>query len=178
MPQLDRLRSKPTSHTSVSTRDGLLPGWEIRRLRESDESSLANFIHLVVNADLRKRFGRLVAANDPWLRGQLLGQQNENTRGLGVFVSGSLVGVGCVVPLGVGELGLLIRSDQQGRGLGRALLGNLLDTARTMGLVAATGLVYCDNVAMLRLARSSGFSISTGPLLECTAHVFLGPEPE
>ncbi len=159
-------------------RDGLLPEWEIRRLRESDESSLANFIHLVVNADMRKRFGCLVAADDPWLRGQLLGQQNDNARGLGVFsVSGSLVGVGCVVPLGaVGELGLLIRSDQQRRGLGRALLGNLLDAARTMGLVAATGLVYCDNVAMLRLARSSGFSISTGPLLERTVHVFLERE--
>jgi hypothetical protein len=115
VPQLDRLRSNPTSPTSVSTRDGLLPGWEIRRLRDANESSLAHFIHLVLNADMRKRFGLLVAADDPWLRGQLLGRQNDNARGLGVFaVSGSLVDVGCVVPLGaVAELGLLIRSDRR-----------------------------------------------------------------
>jgi GNAT superfamily N-acetyltransferase len=156
-------------------RGGPLPGCEIRRLRQSDESSLPDFIHLVANADMRNRFGRLLAADNPWLCRQLLGQQNDKSRGLGVFnVSGSLVGVGCVVPLGiVGELGLLIRSDRQRRGLGRALLANLLDAAKNMGLVAATGLVYCDNVAMLRLARSSGFSISVGPLLECTVHVSL-----
>ena len=67
---------------------------------------------------MRKRFGRLLAADNPWLCRQLLGQQNDKSWGLGVFnVSGSLVGVGCVVPLGVvGELGLLIRSDQQRRG--------------------------------------------------------------
>ena len=51
----------------------------------------------------------------------------------------------------------------QGQGLGRRLLATLLEHARTAGVREAVGVVLATNKAMLRLARSMGFSVTAEP---------------
>jgi acetyltransferase len=61
------------------------------------------------------------------------------------------------------EVALVVADAWQRQGLGRRLLKTLLEHARTAGARAAVGLVLATNVAMLRLARSTGFAVSAEP---------------
>jgi acetyltransferase len=55
------------------------------------------------------------------------------------------------------EFGILVRSDLQGIGLGRALMRQLLDYARADGLAHIDGMILRENGAMLDLAARMGF---------------------
>ena len=61
------------------------------------------------------------------------------------------------------EVALVLADAWQGQGLGRRLLGALLDHAASAGVREAGGLVLATNVAMLRLARSMGFAVNPEP---------------
>jgi len=55
------------------------------------------------------------------------------------------------------ELGLLVRSDLKGRGLGTVLLEKLIRYCRSSGIHRLNADVLADNTRMLRLARRHGF---------------------
>ncbi|GLS15639.1 bifunctional acetate--CoA ligase family protein/GNAT family N-acetyltransferase [Hydrogenophaga electricum] len=57
----------------------------------------------------------------------------------------------------VAEFGVIVRSDLKGSGLGRRLMGKLLDHLRQRGTRRVEGTVLQENSAMLELARSLGF---------------------
>lgn len=58
----------------------------------------------------------------------------------------------------VGEIGIFVHDDFQGRGIGRALMHALLDVADTyLGLVRVELSVIPDNVVAVRLYESLGF---------------------
>jgi acetyltransferase len=57
------------------------------------------------------------------------------------------------------EFAIVVRTDCQGRGLGRLLLDKLERYARAQGLQRITGLVLRENAGMLDLARHVGFEI-------------------
>jgi acetyltransferase len=59
-----------------------------------------------------------------------------------------------------GEFGVLVRSDLKERGLGYAMLAQLIAYARADGLRRLVGIVLRDNRDMLGLARSLGFRIA------------------
>jgi len=59
----------------------------------------------------------------------------------------------------VGEFAIVVRSDLQGRGLGRLLMACLLDYCRARGLARVVGVALADNVGMHRLARACGFQL-------------------
>jgi acetyltransferase len=61
------------------------------------------------------------------------------------------------------DVALVIADAWQGRGLGRRLLDLLLEHAASAGIVEAAGVVLTTNVAMLRLARSLGFTVRPEP---------------
>ena len=61
------------------------------------------------------------------------------------------------------EVGLVLADAWQGQGLGRRLLETLLDHAASAGIREAVGTVLATNVAMLRLLRSMGFTVSPEP---------------
>ena len=56
------------------------------------------------------------------------------------------------------EFGVLVRSDLQGQGLGRALMLKLIAYARVEGLKRLTGRVLRENSGMLQLAAELGFA--------------------
>lgn len=61
------------------------------------------------------------------------------------------------------EVALVLADAWQRQGLGRRLLETLLEHARSTGVREMVGLVLATNVAMLRLARSMGFTVSAVP---------------
>lgn len=61
------------------------------------------------------------------------------------------------------EVALVIADMWQGRGLGRRLLATLIEHARSAGVQQIVGVVLATDVAMLRLARSMGFSVNAEP---------------
>ena len=56
-----------------------------------------------------------------------------------------------------GEFGIMVRSDQKGRGLGHALMRKILDYARARGMKRVFAEVLAENTSMLALARELGF---------------------
>ena len=64
---------------------------------------------------------------------------------------------------GSGEFSLVVADDHAGMGIGRRLMQNLLDIARSRGLTQLVGLVLTNNAAMLRLMRALGYSVGTFP---------------
>ena len=59
------------------------------------------------------------------------------------------------------EIALVVADDWQGRGLGRRLMGGLIDAARRRGVHRLVGTTLSENTAMLALARNLGFETST-----------------
>ncbi|MDT0164029.1 arsinothricin resistance N-acetyltransferase ArsN1 [Actinotalea sp. AC32] len=60
---------------------------------------------------------------------------------------------------GVAEYSIYVAPDAHGRGVGSALLGALLDRARTAGLHKVTSRVFPENAASLALAARHGFEV-------------------
>ncbi len=60
------------------------------------------------------------------------------------------------------EYGLIVRSDMQGRGIGRELLLALLHYAEHRGAVSVWGDVLNDNENMLTMARAMGARLTPG----------------
>lgn len=58
------------------------------------------------------------------------------------------------------EYGLLVRSDLQGRGLGRSLLETLIDYARREGIEVLFGRVLRENATMLDMCARLGFTVA------------------
>ena len=61
------------------------------------------------------------------------------------------------------EVALVLADAWQGQGLGRRLLETLLEHAASAGIREALGTVLATNVAMVRLVRSMGFTVSQEP---------------
>jgi len=61
------------------------------------------------------------------------------------------------------EFAVVVGDAWRGRGLARALMGELINAARDAGLETMTGTTLRDNRSMLRLAESLGFSVAADP---------------
>ena len=62
-----------------------------------------------------------------------------------------------------GEVAVFVHQDFRGKKLGKRLLVELIAEARRKGLKKIWGMTELDNVPMLRLARSLGFSPGADP---------------
>jgi putative acetyltransferase len=87
----------------------------------------------------------------------------------------------------VGQVGIAVRPDRQGRGIGRALMGALLDLADNWLMLERVELfVFADNQEAVRFYHSLGFevegtlrrsSVKAGVLADDLLMARLRPEP-
>ncbi len=79
---------------------------------------------------------------------------------------GSLAGVSriaCAPDHRSAEYALIVRSDLEGRGIGSALMRQLIAYAKADGIERLDGMILADNTPMLDLVRRLGFCIETVP---------------
>lgn len=130
-------------------------GWRIEPARPQDRPALEDLFAACTAETVRLRFfGRLRALPQPYLDG-LLGGPPEVHDGL-VGYAGSrtvLAGMASLIAdpgAGAAELGLLVGDAHQGQGLGRALMGVLLERARARGATRVSASVLPHRAALLR----------------------------
>ena len=59
------------------------------------------------------------------------------------------------------EFAIAVRPDQKGKGLGRLMMARIIDYARSRGTAWMVGEALRENTAMISLAKSCGFEVST-----------------
>jgi GNAT superfamily N-acetyltransferase len=134
----------------------------VRRVDLTDLPRCIQFGRLLHPEDVRLRFGRPAALGDDTFR-RLFGLDDGRVETIGAFdLAGRILGLATVawVRPGTAELGLIIRSDLQRRGLGATLLAHVIKSTRNAGFHLLLAHVDYDNVPMRRLARHFGFELS------------------
>ena len=66
-------------------------------------------------------------------------------------------------PGGEAEFAVLVDPAMKGTGLGRHLMGRLIEWGRSKGVTALTGQVLSDNARMLAFIRGLGFQLKRDP---------------
>jgi uncharacterized protein YjiS (DUF1127 family) len=134
----------------------------IRRLEMGDLPSCVQFGRLLHPEDIRRRFGRPAALDDGDTFRQLFGLDDGRIETISAFdLSGQILGLATVawVQPGTAEIGLIIRSDLQRRGLGATLLAHVIKNARNAGFGLLLAHVDYANLPIRRLARRFGFEL-------------------
>jgi acetyltransferase len=133
----------------------------LRPIRPDDADRLQAMVDRCDRQDVRLRFrSAMKHMSDDLI---VLLTQIDYDRQMALVVEtggGEILGVGRLAadPDGErGEFALIVRTDRQRRGLGRVLLGAVVDHARRRGLSEVWGDVAYDNARMLGLARAMGF---------------------
>ena len=137
----------------------------IRPIRPSDERLYPAFLQQVTKEDIRYRF--FGAATWPSHERIARFTQIDYARAM-AFVAideaeGALLGVSRLAAdpdYERAEFAILVRSDRQGEGIGRALMRRLVDYARAEGISALEGEVMSENAGMRRLCDAFGFELS------------------
>lgn len=162
-PQKPSLRPPPDPATNITLRDGALV--QLRPVRASDAAAVCCLFQQLSPTSKRLRFFSAC----PDLH-QAIGWATEvdGDRRLGLVAvaadTGQLIAhAGAERDLGHpdhAEFALVVADRYQGRGLGRVLLGRLLQAAHSAGIQRSTGEVLADNHRMLNLLRRSESPVS------------------
>jgi acetyltransferase len=152
----------------------------VRPIRPEDQPALMAMVARSRPEDVRLRFFRAMKALDLDFAARLT--QIDYDREMALVATepeggaDAILGVVRIIaePDNVAaEFGVMVRSDQQGRGLGYALMRRIVDYARAKGLRRIQGHVLAENAAMLRLAKELGFAHSRSPGEEGVVRVAL-----
>ncbi|MEQ1719281.1 MAG: GNAT family N-acetyltransferase, partial [Hyphomicrobium sp.] len=138
----------------------------VRPVRPEDECLYEVFFAKVSPEDVRMRFftPRVALSHRFLARLTQIDYAREMAFVAIAHVSGELLGVVRLVldpDLVTGEYGILVRSDQKGRGLGWRLMEHLTAYARAEGVQRITGVVLAENTTMIDMAKRLGFKVRT-----------------
>jgi acetyltransferase len=144
----------------LSLPDGMV--LTLRPIRPQDAATLVAMADLTTPQDLRLRFrAGLKTLPDAWARRLSQIDYDREMALVAEHPDGSLLAVARLAgdPEGdSAELALIVRSDWQHRGLGRAMMEALVAYAARRGLRRLWGEVEHDNRRMLELSKSLGFT--------------------
>ena len=111
------------------------------------------------------RFERYFAPVSAWREDRLrrIAGGHRGASLVAIADDGSVVGLGNVFPdapegVRTAEVAVIVEDAWQGQGLGRSLLGHLVDLARRMEFSEVTALVLATNVRMIGLLESTGLT--------------------
>ena len=133
----------------------------IRAVRPQDGPALAELVKASSAEDVRLRFRSGFRTLPPGWAERL--SQIDYDREMALVAqdaAGSILGVSRIAgdPQGeTAEFALMVRTDRQHLGLGRLMLGEILDYAANRGLRQVWGDVARENAPMLATAKSFGF---------------------
>ena len=132
----------------------------IRPILPEDEPGLIDLVARSTPEDLRFRFrGGLRELPHAWAA-RLSQIDYDREMALVAVADGSILGVARLAADPEGdnaEFALFVRSDRHDLGLGRRLLADLLDVARSRGIRRVWGEVMASNSNMLELTQAMGF---------------------
>lgn len=155
------IRPYPTEWDRMVTVEGC--DLRLRPIRPSDEALYPEFLGKLSQADMHRRFFGAISHADHDQIARLT--QIDYARAM-AFVAleagGALLGVSRLAadPGNVrAEFAVLVRSDCQRGGIGRALMEHLIDYARQTGIGLLEGEVLAENAGMARFCRSLGFEV-------------------
>jgi acetyltransferase len=145
----------------------------LRPIGPDDDDALIDMARRSTPDDLRLRFFTFVRPEPGPLVWSLTHFDHDRQQAMGAF--DPVLPAGARELLGVvrltwqpdhsrGECAVMVRSDQQGHGLGYCLMREMLGWAVDIGLARVEGDVLPENAAMLRMVRScGGFIQPRGP---------------
>ncbi|MFT4120400.1 GNAT family N-acetyltransferase [Bradyrhizobium sp.] len=148
----------------------LKDGWRIfvRPIRPEDEPTIHEFLRHVTAHDLRLRFFAPMKEFTHEFIARLT--QLDYARAMAFIAfdeaTSEMVGVVRIHSDSIyesGEYAILLRSDLKGRGLGWALMQQIIDYAKSEGLKTISGDVLKENVTMLDMCRQLGFEVKPDP---------------
>jgi acetyltransferase len=140
----------------------------LRPIRPEDAAAYAEFIARSDAQDLRLRFSTLVRRLPAKELARYSRIDYDREMAFVAVTPGEAQILGEVRLYAYGdgesaEFALLVRSDMQRRGLGRALLEKAIAYARARGSATLIGQINADNQAMLALARRCGMEVDLAP---------------
>ena len=141
--------------------------YTLRPIRPADIALYPEFLQHVSQADIRLRFlGYRRAFPDEMLKRLTQLDYDREIAFVALDGNGALCGISRLSAdpnHESAEFGLLVRSDRQGQGVGRALMSHLIDYGRADGLSRIEGIMFDENDKMIDLARDLGFVIHDHP---------------
>ena len=151
----------------VTTEDG--QRFTLRPIRPEDAAALQRGFRRLTADDVRRRFFAPLRELTPEAAARL--SQIDYDRELVLVIEdpaspGDLLGGDRIImdpDRRRAEFAATIRSDQQGRGLGRLALERVLDHARRRGVEEVWGSILADNQAMQGLATDLGLTLGRDP---------------
>ncbi len=151
----------------VTTEDG--QRFTLRPIRPEDAAALQRGFRRLTADDVRRRFFAPLRELTPEAAARL--SQIDYDRELVLVIEdpaspGDLLGGARIImdpDRRRAEFAATIRSDQQGRGLGRLALERVLDHARRRGVEEVWGSILADNQAMQGLATDLGLTLGRDP---------------
>jgi acetyltransferase len=139
----------------------------IRPIKPEDARAVTELFAGLTAEDIRSRFFVAMKALPPSLLARLTQIDYDREMALVALDShGALCGV---VRLSAdpdnarAEYAVVVRSDWKGRGLGYAMMQEIIGYARQHGTGEVYGTVLAENVAMIAMARELGFAIAADP---------------
>jgi acetyltransferase len=148
-------------------RSGAGAEYTLRPIRPADIALYPDFLQHVSLADIRLRFlGYRKAFPDEMLKRLTQLDYDREIAFVALDSDGALCGISRLSAdpnHESAEFGLLVRTDRQGQGVGRALMSHLIDYGRADGLSRIEGIMFDENDKMIELARDLGFVIRDHP---------------
>ncbi|WP_420405238.1 GNAT family N-acetyltransferase [Nisaea sp.] len=138
----------------------------VRPIRPEDEPALLQLIEKSSLDDLRRRFFAPIKTLPHETAARLTQIDYDREMALVAESRGEILGVARLTAdphFETCEFAALVRTDQQGQGLGRRLMGDLIRHAHSRGLKKMTGYVMAENKGMLALCRDLGFAETASP---------------
>jgi GNAT superfamily N-acetyltransferase len=155
---------------------GRFGGIRIRRVESGDLLRCVQFARLLHPQDIRQRFGQPAALADGETFRRLFGLDDRKIETIGAFdLSGQILALATVawVAPGIAELGFIVRSDVQRRGLGATLVAHVIKSARGAGFHLLLANIGCENLPARQLARRFGFEFDGTAVASTEAQLML-----
>jgi acetyltransferase len=140
----------------------------IRPIQPGDDAIYGDFLRAITPADLRLRFFSPKAEFSDQFIARFT--QIDYARAMAFIAvdpeTGEMLGGSRLVAdpdYSRGEYAVMVRSSLKGKGLGWALMQQLIDYARAEGLQQLHGDVLRENTQMLSMCRQLGFDVRTDP---------------